>query len=102
MKMLSEYKLSKETTIVQSPGNIISDMDGETVMMSIDNGKYYNLGTIGGCIWGNIKTPISIQQLISKLTKDFDVDQSKCQNEVIPFLELLLKEKLIMIEKDLK
>ena len=26
-------------------------MDGEKVMLSINNGKYYNLGEIGGDIW---------------------------------------------------
>lgn len=101
MTMLSVDKLSMETTIVQSPGNIISDMDGETVMMSIDNGKYYNLGTIGGSIWELIIKPISINKLISKLTNEFDVENSECQKEVIPFLEQLLNEKLIMIEKGL-
>jgi len=101
MTMLSADKLFMETTIVQSPGNIISDMDGETVMMSIDNGKYYNLGTIGGYIWEMIKTPSSIDKLISKLTNEFDIENSECQKEVIPFLEQLLNEKLIMIEKGL-
>jgi hypothetical protein len=100
LKILSVDKLSLETTIVQSPGNIISDMDGETVMMSIDNGKYYNLGIIGGDIWKGIKTPTSINNLISELTNEFDVEFDECQKEVIPFLELLLNEKLIMIEKD--
>jgi len=31
-------------------GNIVSNMDGEKVMLSIKNGKYYNLGEIGGFI----------------------------------------------------
>lgn len=97
MKMYSVDKLSMETTIVQSPGNVISDMDGETVMMSIDNSKYYNLGAIGGYIWGNIMTPISINKLISKLTNEFNVENSECEKEVISFLEQLLNEKLIMM-----
>ena len=32
-------------------GNIVSDMGGEKVMLSIENGKYYNLGEMGGEIW---------------------------------------------------
>jgi hypothetical protein len=99
MKALSIDKISLDSIIVQSPGNIISDMDGETVMLSIDNGKYYNLGEIGGYIWNIIKTPIYINELISKLTNEFDVEVIECEKEVIPFLELLLKEKLIMLEK---
>ena len=29
--------------IVQSKGNIVSDMGGEKVMLSVNNGKYYQL-----------------------------------------------------------
>ena len=99
--MLKTDKLTLETTIVQCPGYIISDMDGETVMMSIDNGKYYNLGVIGGFIWGIINNPITISKVISKITAEFDVEDSKCQKDVIPFLENLLKEKLIKVQNDL-
>jgi hypothetical protein len=99
MKMSSVDKLSMGSIIVQSPGNIVSDMDGATVMLSIDNGKYYNLGVIGGYIWRIIKTPISIDKLISKLTCEFDVENGVCEKEVIPFLDQLLQEKIIMIEK---
>ncbi|MEH7076439.1 lasso peptide biosynthesis PqqD family chaperone [Neobacillus drentensis] len=101
MKILNVDKLTMETTIVQRPGNIISDMDGETVMMSIENGKYYNLGEIGGAVWKNLSIPITIGDLISKLTSEFNVEISECQKEVIPFLEQLLNERLIMIEKSI-
>ncbi|MEH7493789.1 lasso peptide biosynthesis PqqD family chaperone [Neobacillus niacini] len=99
--MLVKNRLSTETLIVQGPGNLISDMDGETVMMSIDNGKYYNLGVIGGYIWRNIETPISIKKLVSKLSNEFNVEDSQCKKDVIHFLEQLLNEKIIMIEKGL-
>ncbi|MBY0145876.1 lasso peptide biosynthesis PqqD family chaperone [Neobacillus niacini] len=101
MKILSENSLSMETIIVQNPGNIISDMDGETVMMSIDNGKYYNLGVIGGYIWGNIEEPISIKSLISKIIDEFNVEASECEKDVFAFLEQLLNEKIIRKETNL-
>ncbi|MFD0829859.1 lasso peptide biosynthesis PqqD family chaperone [Neobacillus sp. M.A.Huq-85] len=101
MNMLDTDKLSMESIIVQSPGNIISDMAGDTVMMSIENGKYYNLGKIGGDIWKYLEKAISINELILKLTNEFDVESCECQKEVIPFLEQLLNQKLIMIEKSI-
>lgn len=47
-KLMKEGKINLDHYIVQSEGNIVSDMDGEKVMLSIKNGKYYNLGKIGG------------------------------------------------------
>ena len=47
---MSNLQLTVDAVIVQSEGFLVSDMDGEKVMLSIDNGKYYNLGEIGGRI----------------------------------------------------
>ncbi|WP_017378578.1 lasso peptide biosynthesis PqqD family chaperone [Paenisporosarcina sp. TG-14] len=82
----------------QSPGNIVSDMDGEKVMLSVRNGKYYNLGELGGEIWDLIKEPLTSQQLVANLRSKYDVDQTECEEQVIDFLSQLKKDGLITIE----
>lgn len=79
----------------QAEGNIVSDMGGEKVMLSIQNGKYYNLGEVGGAIWELMKEPITIQDLIIELKTHYDVEASECEKQVRSFLDQLLGEKLI-------
>ncbi|TQS74314.1 lasso peptide biosynthesis PqqD family chaperone [Ornithinibacillus gellani] len=74
-------------------------MGGEKVMLSIQNGKYYNLGKMGGEIWGHLKQPISIGKLVYLLMETYQVNQKECETEVVAFLELLLNEQLIEIHK---
>ena len=81
--------------IVQAKGNIVSDMDGEKVMLSIKNGKYYNLGEVGGVIWESIQQPKSIDHIIEELKTTYDVTAEQCEADVIPFIEMLRKENLI-------
>ncbi|MBT2642182.1 lasso peptide biosynthesis PqqD family chaperone [Bacillus sp. ISL-41] len=97
--MLRIDELSPEMSIVQSSGMITSDMNGETVMLSIENGKYYNLGNVGGCIWKLIQQPTSINKLISVLAEEFNVDTYQCRADLIPFLNILFKENLIKVEQ---
>lgn len=85
------------STVEQTPGQIVSDMNGEKVMLSVANSKYYNLGVIGGDIWGIIKEPITIEKLVNKLLDKYDVTQEECQNQVQSFLLTLKKEGLIKI-----
>lgn len=85
--------------VVQCAGNIVSDMGGEKVMLSVDNGKYYNLGQMGGEIWDLISVPISGNELVTELTSEYDVDRSECEAQVTSFLELLLKEDLIQMRE---
>ena len=95
--MIKNITITLNQTITQITGNIVSDMGGEKVMLSINNGKYYNLGNIGGEIWELIEEKKSVNQLVSELMSNYNVEQSECEEQVISFLELLLKEKLIEV-----
>lgn len=96
--MIKNQNISLNHAIVQGKGNIASDMGGEKVMLSIDNGKYYNLGETGGRIWDLIETPTSIQQVITTLMSEYDIQQVQCEEQVLFFLQRLLHEGLIQIE----
>ncbi|MGD7044471.1 lasso peptide biosynthesis PqqD family chaperone [Jeotgalibacillus proteolyticus] len=89
--------LSKEQIVAQQPGNVVSNMDGEIVMLSIENGKYYNLGDIGGVIWEKIEQPVVIASLIEELIQEYEVDALECDQQVMSFLDQLGKENLVVI-----
>lgn len=90
--------ISINDTVSQVDGNMVSDMDGEKVMLSIQNGKYYNLGEIGGEIWECLKEPISINDLILSLLAQYDVEENECRDHVFVFLNSLIEEGLAKIE----
>src|SRR3954463_1223143 len=89
--------ISMNQTVSQGLSNIISDMDGEKVMLSIENGKYYNLGEIGGEIWDLMQEPNVINRLVKDLQLIYDVDQLNCEEQVISFLSKLKNEGLLHI-----
>ncbi|MFT4412556.1 lasso peptide biosynthesis PqqD family chaperone [Fredinandcohnia humi] len=95
--MISNQKISEETVLAQAKGNIVSDMGGEKVMLSVNRGKYYNLGEIGGEIWDLMSKPISVKHLVDHLTLIFDVEHKECEEQVIEFVENLAKEGLIVV-----
>jgi hypothetical protein len=94
--------ISLEQIVSQVEGNITSDMDGEKVMLSINNGKYYNLGTVGGEIWDQVKEPKSIQALINSLIEIYDIEEKECKEQVLSFLNKLLEDNLIKISMENK
>ncbi len=86
-----------EQTVSQSPGNLVSDMDGEKVMLSIQSGKYYNLGKVGGRIWELIAAPVQVAAVVDSLVDEYEVERSDCEAQVLAFLEHLQGEQLIQI-----
>lgn len=95
--MVKNLILSIDHTVSQKEGNIVSDMDGEKVMLSIQNGKYYNLGDMGGEIWERIIAPIPILELVNQFLEEYDVEENECKEQVINFLDHLYKEDLVQI-----
>ena len=93
--MTNKQQDLKNALYSQKQGNIVSDMDGEKVMLSIQSGKYYNLGALGGEIWELIKEPISFEELVTTLLSRYDVGQAECEEQVAAFLNQLLEEGLI-------
>ncbi|NOU97349.1 lasso peptide biosynthesis PqqD family chaperone [Paenibacillus sp. LMG 31456] len=98
--MIKNQGISLNDFIVQGSGNIVSNMGGEKVMLSVQNGKYYNLGEMGGIIWDLIKEPISVTELVTTLVSEYDVDQITCEGQVISFLEHVWKENLIQLGEE--
>ncbi|MCR2802525.1 lasso peptide biosynthesis PqqD family chaperone [Paenibacillus soyae] len=89
--------LNEFDVITSSKENIVSDMGGEKVMLSVQTGNYYNLGQVGGQIWDAIAEPIAIGDLIERLITEFDVERAQCAEHVFAFLDHLMKEGLILV-----
>jgi hypothetical protein len=93
--MINNANISFKHQIIKSGDIIVSDMDGEKVMLSVQNGKYYNLGKVGGRIWELMDRPVSVAQLVTALMSEYEVEQAECEEQVLSFLEHLRKEGLV-------
>ncbi|MDO7907222.1 lasso peptide biosynthesis PqqD family chaperone [Paenibacillus sp. JX-17] len=92
-------QLRADEIISQKPGTLVSDMDGEKVMLSIDTGKYYNLGQTGGRIWELLETPKTISQMTEILCAEYEIEADKCMEQIRAFVTKLSGEGLIIIGK---
>jgi hypothetical protein len=90
-------KITLQSIISAKKEIVAADMDGDTVMMSVEAGKYYNLGTTGGMIWKMLESPISVATLITKLLERYEVTREQCEADVLSFLNEVKKEGLLEV-----
>ena len=90
-------KITPSTIIQRDSKLITSRMDGETVMMSINNGEYYGLDPIGSRIWELIENPISVESLIAKLRCEYDIEIAQCEHDTTIFLQQMANKNLLII-----
>ncbi len=97
---MASSSLLLDSVVVRSPEQISGDLDGRIVLLSIENGEYYNMNAVGSRIWELLESPNKISALIDQLLEEFEVDRVTCEAEALPFLEQLMKDRLLQVVKD--
>lgn len=86
------------TTIVsRSPSVLTAEVDGETVMMSIEQGRYFGLNDIGSDIWKRIEPPCSFATLIEGLAADYEADRATIRTDVQNFLGHMVEHDVVRL-----
>lgn len=89
--------LQSTSLVVRSPEQVSGDIDGKVVLLSIENGEYYNINGVGSRIWELLEKPMTVTALIDQLLAEFEVDRATCEQEVAAFLQQLRKDKLLQV-----
>jgi len=88
------------TSVVERVQNIVSsDIDGETVMMSVERGAYYGLNDIASGIWARLDRPIRVSELIDGLLARYEVDRKTCEEHVLAFLGRLSDAGILTVHE---
>lgn len=87
--------MNTQMVLNRKAGIMTADMNGATVMLDIETGKYFNLGEVGGRIWELLDTPISVEALADTLMQEYEVSKEQCIRDIEPFLEKMLERGLI-------
>ena len=91
-------KITLNSIVTQAEDQVSTDIDGEVVLMGIENGNYYGFDKILSRIWTLIETPTTISSLIEQLMQEYDVERSECESDVLSVLNEMLEDKLISIQ----
>jgi hypothetical protein len=85
------------TMISRSPSVLTAEVDGEVVMMSIEQGRYFGLDDIGSDIWKRLDTPCSFAELIDRLATDYDADRATIAADVRALLGRMAEQDVVRL-----
>lgn len=89
-----------DSAIVVVTGDILaSELGSEFVMLNLKDGTYYGLDEVGGDLWRLLQKPITVGEICSVLTSEYDVDTDRCRADVVKLLVDLLARGLVEIRQ---
>lgn len=80
--------------------HLYSEIKGEGVILSLKNGKYYGINSVGSSIWQAIQNPATLPEIENAITQEYEVDQETCRQEVLTFLERMVNEELVEVSNE--
>jgi hypothetical protein len=90
--------ISADTQLSRNPALVHTELDGHTMMMSIEAGKYFSLNRMGSRIWQLIERPVRAADVVTTLEREFEIDAEQCRAETFAFLEGLHAKGLVVVE----
>lgn len=89
--------ITDTTTVVRAGKLLATDLDEETILMSVERGAYYGMEETARRIWEIIATPHTVNALCRRLGEEYAVSPEVCRQDVLAFLEELAAEGLIVV-----
>lgn len=79
----------------------VSDIDGELVVLNLDNGCYYAIEGVGADVWGLVVAGATRNAVVAAVAAQYGIEPDAVRLEVDSFLDKLSDEDLLIaIETD--
>ena len=73
-----------------NPSCISTSIEDKSVILNIDNGKYYELNHTASLIWDCLKREYIVTNIELELTKNYEVNKDSVINSLDDFLNLCI------------
>lgn len=83
---------------VSIPDDVLfRNLDGESVLLNLENENYYGLDEVGTRMWDVLTTSTSIQAAYDTLLSEYEVAPEVLQRDINRLIEDLLEQGLVEI-----
>lgn len=76
---------------------VISELlDGETIIINLENGNYYSLNETGSLVWNALVTSHTLGEIVDYFCARFNATKDEIEAEISKFVSFLEREALVM------
>jgi hypothetical protein len=78
-----------------SPPVVHETVEGETIVVNLDTGSYYDLNHLGGSIFELLNSGMTVGQLADLIGRSYELDPAEAARTVEDFTNTLVTEQLL-------
>ena len=89
--------ISFEKKVVIPKDVLVNELQGESVLLNLDNENYYGLDEVGTRMWAVLKESETIQAAYDSLVDEYDVEPEVLRKDLEALIQHLLDEGLVQL-----
>lgn len=90
--------LSESAVIYQNERTAQRSIDGETIIIGVDDDYIHLLNDLGSFIWEKLQAGTNLNELVNNICEAFDVDSSTAKKDATEFISKLQDKNLIKLQ----
>lgn len=90
-------RLPPGAAVVATERQLSTTLGGEVIILGLDDSKYYGLTSVGARIWELLKSPRTIEDILTVITDEYEVDRQRAEADVNALLADLQSRGLVAI-----
>ena len=88
-----------QTILTPHPDVQSTTMDGETVLLALDTGRYFTLNRLGTFIWDQCNGHTTMKDIHAVLCNRFDVSPDRALDDLVDLANQLVQEGLLQQQR---
>lgn len=89
--------IALNTTLCRTSNAASRDIAGEVIILSAKDSMLHSLNELGTTIWKLLEKPRRVEEIVSALLEEYDVERAVLEKDVVEFLNDLMERKLVQI-----
>jgi hypothetical protein len=89
--------LSINSRVVAAKDHVSCELEGEAVILKLDDCVYYGLNEGALAIWELIQKPAFVWEIRDEIIRQFEVESGSCERDTLDLLERLKDSSLLQI-----
>lgn len=93
---MTELDFSQRVVVPED--TLFREIEGESVILSLETQNYYGLDPVGTRMWNLLAGSASIQAAYEQLLEEYEVDEKTLGADITELLSKLVEQKLVRLE----
>lgn len=94
--------LSISSRVVAIRDHVSCELEGEAVILNLDDSVYYGLNETALAIWELVQKPAFVWEIRDEIVRQFPVESDSCERDILNLLGQLKDSSLLQIVSSLE